>query len=174
MTANNFENRLKTNLKRFANENNIDVDDIDEFNSLLIENTTLHELYDESEYIHINIPTGADAVTKYENTINDVATIDVTKYRLEFGDVKTNFDEIMNSLVATAEYYKGISKVYTKTDFVISDIIEIESAKQDNDDIHGIYIGSQERYLLNKAIDVLDAKISEMDEYQTEYYDNIA
>ena len=135
---------------------------------------TVYDRYANVDYIHINIPTGADAVTKYENTINDVATIDVTKYRLEFDDHKTNFDEIMNSLVATAEYYKGISKVYDKTDFVISDNVELESLNQDNDAVFGIYISSKEKYLVNKAIDLLTAKIGEMDEYQMKYYDNIA
>ncbi len=135
---------------------------------------TVYDRYANVDYIHINIPTGADAVTKYENTISDVATIDVTKYRLEFDDAKTNFNEVLNSLVATAEYYKGISKVYDKTDFVISDKVELESLTQDSDAVFGIYISSKEKYLLNKAIDVLDAKIGEMDEYQTAYYDNIA
>ena len=135
---------------------------------------TVYDRYANVDYIHINIPIGADAVTKYENTISDVATIDVTKYKLEFDDAKTNFNEIMNSLVATAEYYKGISKVYDKTDFVISDKVELESLTQDSDAVFGIYISSKEKYLLNKAIDVLDAKIGEMDEYQIAYYDNIA
>ena len=80
------------------------------------------------------------------------------------------YDEIMNSLVATAEYYKGISKVYDKTDFVISDNVELESLNQDNDAVFGIYISSKEKYLVNKAIGDLNAKIVEMDEYSSKYY----
>ena len=135
---------------------------------------TLHDEYANVDYIHINIPTGADAVTKYENTINDVGVIDVTGYDLADFNAKTNFDEVMNSLVATLHYYQSISNIYDKTDFVISDKVELESISQDNDAIFGIYISSKEKYLVNKAIDVLNATIGEMDEYQTKYYDNIS
>ena len=75
----------------------------------------------------------------------------------------------MNSLIATLEYYNGISNVYDKTDFVISDGAELESVKHDNDAVIGIFISSKEKYLLNKAIDVLAAKISEMDEHLSKY-----
>ena len=132
---------------------------------------TIYDKYANVDYIHINIPTGNDAIRKYENTIADVETIDVAKYKLEFDDFKTNFDEVFNSLVATLHYYKGISKVYDKTDFVISDMVELESLNQDNDAVFGIYISSKEKYLLNKAMDVLTAKIGEMEKYQTEYHD---
>lgn len=134
----------------------------------------IYDKFANVDYIHINIPTGADAISKYENTIADVPTIDVKKYALDDANSKTNFDEVFNSLVATLHYYQGISKVYDKTDFVISDMVELESLNQDNDAVFGIYISSKEKYLLNKAIDLLTAKIGEMDEYQIAYYDNIA
>ena len=133
---------------------------------------TLHEKYANVDYIHINIPTGAYAISKYENTIKDVATIDVTKYDLSDMYSEFNFNEVLNSLVATLEYYKGIADVYDKTDFVISDKLQLESINTDNDAVFGIYISSKEKYLLNKAIDLLTAKIGEMDTFQTEYYDN--
>ena len=145
-------------------------DDMEYFKEI----ATLHDKYANVDYIHINIPTGAAAITKYENTISDVATIDVTRYDLADDYSKTNFNEVFNSLIATLEYYKGISKVYDKTDFVISDNVELESLNQDNDAVFGIYISSKEKYLVNKAIDLLTAKIGEMDEYQMKYYDNIA
>lgn len=132
---------------------------------------TIYDKYANVDYIHINIPTGADAIRKYENTIADVPTIDVKKYALDDANSKTNFDEVFNSLVATLHYYQGISKVYDKTDFVISDMVELESLNQDNDAVFGIYISSKEKYLLNKAIDLLTAKIGEMDKYQTDYFD---
>ena len=129
----------------------------------------LHDKYANVDYIHINIPTGADAISKYENTIADVKTIDVSSYDLT--DLTTEYviDEIMNSLTATLHYYKGIADVYDKTDFVISDKVELESLTQDSDAVFGIYISSKEKYLVNKAIDVLTAKISEITEYKTEY-----
>ena len=145
-----------------------------DMDSYFKEVATLYDKYANVDYIHINIPTGAAAISKYENTIADVETIDVAKYHLEFSDFKTKFDEIMNSLTATLEYYKGISAVYDKTDFVISDKLELESLNADNDAVIGIYISSKEKYLVNKAIDSLNAKIHEMDEYQMKYYDNIA
>ena len=141
-------------------------DDMEYFKEI----ATLHDKYANVDYIHINIPTGAAAITKYENTISDVATIDVTRYDLADDYSKTNFNEVFNSLVATLEYYKGISSVYDKTDFVISDSLELESVKQDNDAVIGIYISSKEKYLVNKAIGDLNAKIVEMDEYSSKYY----
>lgn len=122
-----------------------------------------------SDYIHFNIPVGNDAIVKYQNTIDDVGLIDVNRFDLSDFDSESNFIEILVDLINTLKYYKGIANVYAKTDFVISDIIEIESAKQDNDAIYGIYIGSQERYLLNKAIDVLNAKLIEMDKFRSKY-----
>ena len=159
---------LMDNVDATATSGSADMD------SYFKEVAALYDKYANVDYIHINIPTGAAAITKYENTIADVETIDVAKYHLEFSDVKTNFDEVMNSLVATLEYYKGISAVYDKTDFVISDKLELESLNTDSDAVIGIYISSKEKYLLNKAIDLLNAKIHEMDEYQIKYYDNIA
>ena len=50
-------------------------------------------------------------------------------------------------------------------------MVELESLNQDNDAVFGIYISSKEKYLLNKAIDLLTAKIGEMDKYQTDYFD---
>ena len=165
MNANNFESRFKTNLKRFANENNIDVDDIDELNSLLVENATLHELYSESEYIHINIPTGADAIAEYEKAIDYVNKLDVKK----MDSAIPNHDNLY--LSSLLRYFKGIRNVYDRTDFVISNSSEIEDLKIDGDAIHGIYISSQEKYLLNKAIDKLIAKKIEVDEYQSKLID---
>lgn len=141
------------------------------FDDYFKEVTTIYDKYANVDYIHINIPTGADAIRKYENTIADIPKINVKKYVLDDANSKTNFDEVFNSLVATLHYYQDISKVYDKTDFVISDMVELESLNQDNDAIFEICISSKEKYLLNKAIDLLTAKIGEMDEYQNGYFD---
>ena len=155
---------------------NVDATDISgsyDSDSYFKENATLQNKYVNSDYIHINIPVGNDAITKYENTINDVATIDVKKYDLVDFNSESNFKEVLDSLIATINYYIGISEVYNKTDFVISDKIDLETENKDSDAIFGIFISSKEKYLVNKAIAVLGAKIDEMDGYKSNYYENI-
>ena len=122
-----------------------------------------------ADYIHFNIPLGDNAISKYENTIADVGKIDVKSFDLSDFDSETSFTEIFVSLINTLKYYKGIAEIYDKTDFVISDTIDLESLKQDNDAVYGIYISSKEKYLLNKAIDTLNAKIVEMDKLRMRY-----
>ena len=80
---------------------------------------------------------------------------------------------IRNILVRGIEEIVGTYQAEKNFGFVISDNVELESLTDDNDAVFGIFISSKEKYLVNKAIDVLNAKIGEMDEYQTKYYDNI-
>ena len=122
-----------------------------------------------AEYVHFNIPIGDAAVIKYTNTIADVDKIDVSGFDLSDFNSETSFTEILVSLINTLKYYHGISDVYNKTDFVISDNIDLESINQDNDAVYGIFISSKEKYLLNKAIDKLNAKIVEMDKLRIRY-----
>lgn len=122
-----------------------------------------------SDYIHFNVPIGDDAIVKYQNTINDVGKVNTNSFNLSDLKSEIRFTEIFVSLINTLKYYKGIADVYNKTDFVISDSIDLESINQDNDAVYGIYISSKEKHLLNKAIDVLNAKIVEMDKLRIRY-----
>lgn len=124
------------------------------------------ELFDKlnnADYVHFNIPIGNDAISKYENTIADVDKVDVSKFNLSDFESEMKFNNILVTLINTMKYYKGIADVYSKTDFVISDTIDLKSANADNDAVYGVYISSKEKELLNKAIKKISAKIHEMD-----------
>ena len=123
----------------------------------------------EADYIHFNIPIGDNAITKYQNTIRDMEFLDVNRFDLSDFDSESNYVETLVELINTLKYYKGIAEVYDKTDFVIDDNIDLEILEQDNDAIYSIYISSKEKYLLNKAIDKLNAKIIEMDKLRSNY-----
>lgn len=168
--ANDFESRLQTNLMMFAFENDIEnIDDIDELNQSFIENQTLHELYAESDYVHINIPTGDDAIAEYEKAIEYVDNLDVEYV------IKNSLLPEKTYLQSLLSYFKDIQSVYDKTDFVISNPTEISDLKIDNDAISGIFISSKEKYLLNKAIDKIismNIKIdNQFNKLMAEYYD---
>ena len=130
--------------------------------------TTLFDEYAEADYIHINIPVGADAVKEYEKTISFLESLDVAKYDLPKD--KAEFDYLIKELSVNLSYYKEIAAVYDKTDFVIGDKSTFESLEQDHDTIFSVYISSKEKYLLNKAIDLLDAKLGELGELETKFY----
>ena len=123
----------------------------------------------DADYIHFNIPTGNDAIVKYENTIADMKFLNVDRFDLSDADSESNFVETLVELINTLKYYKGISEIYAKTDFVIDDNVNLESLKQDTDAIYSIYISNKEKELLNKAIEKVNAKLIEMDKLRTKY-----
>ena len=141
-------------------------DDLKNYHDEIVE---IYGKLNDADYVHFNIPIGDAAIDKYTNTIADVGKIDIDGFDLSDLNSEIAFTEIFTSLINTLKYYKGISDVYDKTDFVISDNIDLESINQDNDAVYGIYISSKEKYLLNKAINKLNAKIVEMDKLRIRY-----
>lgn len=141
----------------------------DDLKNNLDEIAEIYGKLNDADYIHFNIPIGDAAINKYANTIADVNKIDVSRFDLSDFNSEIAFTEIFTSLINTLKYYKGIADVYDKTDFVISDSIDLDSVKQDDDAIFGIFISSKEKYLLNKAIDKVNAKIVEMDKLRIRY-----
>ena len=141
----------------------------DDLKNNLDEIAEIYGKLNDADYIHFNIPIGDAAISKYTNTIADVNKIDVGRFDLSDFNSEIAFTEIFTSLINTLKYYKGIAEVYNKTDFVISDGIDLDSVKQDDDAVFGIFISSKEKYLLNKAVDKLNAKIVEMDKLRIRY-----
>lgn len=168
----NFESRFKINLMKYTATNDIDVADIDELTASLIESATLFELYNESDYIHINIPTGNDAIAQYikiiryvDNIVENVDINDICRNKPLPNPTQTYLNAVLN-------YFKDIERIYNKTDFVISNSMEIEDLPEDNDAIHQIFISSKEKYLLSKAIDKIEYLVAEIEKWYDSAMEN--
>ena len=127
--------------------------------------------FNKNKNVYVNVPIGNDAKNQYRFTIRNVKTINPKS----FGNVAESenfgaFDQTRVYLISLFEYYEGIFKVYEKVDYIANDELTFE--KSYIGEPLSALISNEEKELLSEAISTISFKLHQMEEHESNCYNN--
>lgn len=121
--------------------------------------------YETSNYIHVNLPSNNESIEMYTEEIESLERKKASDYDLSDYDEARSFTDCFNDLKNKLNYYMKVDEIYQKTNI----LIENEYSFDLNESGFDIIINPEAKKQLKRTIQVLNEKINEFKEYETEF-----